>query len=268
MRALLASVEYADLLSLTLPWNKHHFEEMLVITTPDDHQTMAVCRQNDTPYYATNAFHEPPAVFNKWLATEEALDVMGRHGWLCILDADILWPRRLPEIKWKKGKLYTPHCRIVKELGREIPAETEWERYPLRRNRREWAGYTQIFHADDSHLGPPPWYQTNWKHAGGADSFFQKKWSWFNKVRPPFDVLHLGPNSQNWCGRVTPFLDGTLPAGGEERRKRLRTFKQVRRANGNYYHERYEQPPGRSQPAGRSTESTPATPPSNAPPVP
>jgi hypothetical protein len=78
-------------------------------------------------------------------------------------------------------------------------------------NNEEFAGYFQLFHASDPVLQRTPWHETDWTWAGGADSFFHQKWSESNKVRPPFEVLHLGPPFINWCGRVTPFADGTTP---------------------------------------------------------
>ena len=106
-------------------------------------------------------------------------------------------------------------------VKRPYPDETKWPMYPIHSNVNEWAGYSQIFHMDDPVLGPLPWHQTDWIHAGGADSFFQQKWKPSRKLRPPFHVLHLGPAGKNWCGRTTTYVGGKLPPLTLERERKL-----------------------------------------------
>jgi hypothetical protein len=253
MRAIIVSVDYSDLLAITLPYNRHHFDEVCVVT---DYRCESEIRNLilpnsptplvDVKLFVTDSFYENGAKFNKWLALERGLDWFGRHGWLCIMDADVLWPKNVsPPFKGIGGReipgacignLFTPRRRmweewpsypglmvdgqIVKLDERQtalIPKESEWWKFPLHRNDLEFAGYTQIFHASDPHLGPAPWHQVDWKHAGGADSFFQDKWTADKKVRPSFEVLHLGPAGQNWYGRATTLADGSRPEGADEK---------------------------------------------------
>ena len=51
----------------------------------------------------------------------------------------------------------------------------------------------EVFHADDPHLGPPPWFDVRWSHAGGGDSEFQAKWPDHLKVRPAFSHARRTP---------------------------------------------------------------------------
>jgi hypothetical protein len=245
LRAILVSVDYSDLLQYTLPYNRHHFGEVLVVT---DHKGVedvrGLCAQNDAHWFATEAFYQGGAIFNKWAALEQALDTHGRHGWLCLMDADVLWPRTIPQTPFERGRLYSPlrhmhedlsvlwthspnpyldsHCPkahapcnpadVYHPVNLPFPPEDQWHKFPVHRNVNEWAGYTQIFHAEDPHLGPPPWHQVDWKHAGGADSFFQEKWGKgpsHRKVRLPWQVFHLGPAGTNWMGRASPYVGGT-----------------------------------------------------------
>jgi hypothetical protein len=255
MKAIMVCVDYGDLLSLTLPYNKHHFEQMLVVTAPRDRETQNICEREGVLCYLTDSFYSNGAKFNKWLALEEGLDVLGRDGWLCIMDADVLLPKSIKVTPGDNNSLYfmkmntdiirssvwrladyqlcTPlrHMMIdVSSLSEKgVPSEDTWVNYPLHRNQGEWAGYCQIFHADDKALGNPPWHEVNWRHAGGADSFFQRKWSPDKKIRPPFNVLHLGPPGTNWCGRVTPTLEGITPEESQERIEALKGFINGRR---------------------------------------
>lgn len=231
MRAITISVDYADYLAVTLPYNRHHFEDMMVVTSMTDDRTVSIARQNDCQWLCTDAFYRDGATFNKWIALEEGLDALGREGWIAVIDADILWPRKIDCPALEMGNIYgpagrrmwtnqTPYTDLIEwaakgnsvdEWGQDMP------RHPT--SGREVAGYTQIFHASDQHLGEPPWYETNWRHAGGADSFFPRKWPEENRIHLPFEVLHLGESGQNWHGRCTPYLDGTEHPEAEARRK-------------------------------------------------
>jgi len=203
----------------------------MIVTTPRDLSTVHIGLQNNARVHMTEAFYDNGAVFNKFKALEEGLDEFGRHGWLCIMDADVLWPKFVPSLcdqdrggTLTPGYLYTPLRRMCEDLSAGIPQEPYWKSYPLHPQQVEWAGYTQIFHANDPHLPQAPWHQTNWRHAGGADSFFQQLWPKQHKLRPPFECLHLGPAGRNWCGRSTPYLDGTVDPLAEQRISSLRNF--------------------------------------------
>jgi hypothetical protein len=206
VRSIMVCVGYDDLLSVTLPRNRKHFREVMVVTTPADEATQEVCRRHDAIAFLTDAFTAGGAQFNKWLALEQALDAFGREGWLTIMDADVILPADLggPESGWPPlalGRLYGALRRMAPWPLGPIPAEAGWKSYPLHRNVNEWAGYLQCFHARDLRLGPPPWHQTDWKHCGGADSFFQQKWHPSNKIRPDWHCLHMGEVGVNWHGR-------------------------------------------------------------------
>jgi hypothetical protein len=228
LRAVLVAVDYADILEVTLAYNRHHFYGVTVVTSSADMESVKeVCRKYQATIYATDAFYANGATFNKWAAVEEALDSIGRNGWLCLMDADVLWPKVIPEFSLEMGKLYTPSRRMG-----EIPKpfmllpEERWKDLSIL--GEEFAGYSQIFHADDPHLGNPPWHELDWLHAGGADTAFQNKWPDDCKIRPPFEVLHLGPAWANWWGRTTDYLDGNKPKDVEEKRARMREMFQDR----------------------------------------
>lgn len=226
MRAIMVSVNYSDLLAITLPYNRQHFDEVYVVTSRADCPNVApITDANDARFLATDLFYENGASFNKWAALEWGLDQIGRKGWLCIMDADVLWPKdgkdSLTRIM-QRGFLLSPLRRMMIDLPapftrESIPEESKWKEYPIHRNVNEWAGYSQIFHAEDIHLGAAPWHQTDWKHAGGADSFFQAKWPLQFKLRPNFHCLHLGPAGVNWMGRASRYLDGSEPEGAGDK---------------------------------------------------
>jgi len=236
MRAILVSVDYADLLAITLPYNRHHFEEVMVVTTPTDTSTIKVALENQCRVCETNAFYEDGANFNKWRALEYGLDLYGRRGLMCIMDADILWPKVVQHwlkrgaLVYEPGYLYTPERYCLEDIRKPVPPESEWKMLP-QLNDSEWAGYTQIFFANDRHLPKPPWHDINWRHAGGADSFFARCWPRKRWRRPTFKALHLGVTGANWCGRATATVAGAVPPEAQQRREALHGFMKARTGN-------------------------------------
>lgn len=246
LRAVIVCVDFSDILSITLPSNSKHFSEILVVTTPEDTSTQAIVSAiGNAKCFLTRSFFDRGAEFNKWVALEESLDVFGRHGWITLLDSDILWPRVLPEsFIPQPGFLYSPLRRMFTDLvlvaKGTIPEEAEWSKLPVHKNVGEWAGYSQTFWAMDHVLGPPPWHEVCYRHAGISDSIFQDKWPKHKKVRPDFHVLHLGIAGENWFGRCSNYLDGTMPPDAEAKRQAVRRIWAGRASRRGKGGERYE----------------------------
>lgn len=213
MRAILVAVDYSDILAITLPYNRHHFDDVMVVTSTGklDDETRDIAAANDCKVFSTDLFFGKSNVFNKFAALERGLDKLGRRGLLCVMDADILFPKHLPDAAWNVRVLYTPKRRMFVDVTKPIPQEPYWASYPYPVPNEEFAGYTQIFCADTANRWRPHgWYGTTDTTAGGPDSAFQAAWSAEDKLRPGFEVLHLGPACTNWCGRVSPYTDGSI----------------------------------------------------------
>lgn len=215
--AITICVEYHDILDLTLGYNKSFYDRVLIVTSLTDQKTVDVCAKHDVPVHQTNAFYERNALFNKFAAMEEGLQILGRDEWILVHDADILIPQHRPEFNLRIGNLYTPHRRIWDPIPSEVPEERLWRTKRRTLANEEFAGYFQLFHGSDPVLMEKPWFQTDWTWAGGADTFFHERWPANKKVRPPFEVLHLGPPFTNWAGRTNAFLDGTIPEDAQKR---------------------------------------------------
>ncbi len=235
VRAITICVDYADILALTAPWNRFFYDELLVVTSKDDTKTIELCKKLSETLpvtcHRTDVFWAKKAKFNKWAALEEGLDVIGREGWLLIIDADIAIQKTDHPFVPKIGCIYTP-IRYVKQniVGMtQIPDQKVWGKYHPLRLREEFNGYFHLFHASDPILGPPPWHQTNWTWAGGADTFFHRQWPDRMKVRPPFRCLHLGPCFTNWCGRATPYIDGSVDPEAKNRIEQSKILLRARR---------------------------------------
>lgn len=201
MKAIIVCVEYDDILELTLPYNRHHFDSVVVVTTPQDTATQAIATANNCIVHLSNDFYANGAHFNKWIPLEQGLDVLGRDGWLVIMDADVAWPKRATFNELDQSVMYSPRRYMNPHYS--IPPESRWHSYPMHGVRHIWAGYTQIFHA--SAAGPIPWHESHY-NCGGPDTIFQHRWK--VKKRTPWNCLHLGPTETNWNGRIAPRKDG------------------------------------------------------------
>ena len=228
-RALTVCVDYDDLLAVTLPRAIPYFERILVITSWDDEATASLVRSfgGNVELYQTDAFYAANAVFNKGAAVEEGFDVLGREGWVCVFDADIVMPSRLDLSHLDPSCIYAPRRRELRDpsLFNDL---LDWTSLPLLRDIKT-AGYFQLFHASAPVLRIRPWYGTDWIHAGGCDDDFAQKWPSHQRCVLPFEVLHLGPTFTNWLRRTTERLDGRPPPSeADERRSRLRRMFQER----------------------------------------
>ncbi len=225
MKAILISVDYGDILAITLKRNARLFDEILVVSTERDKETAEVVASvPNARLHTTDAFYRKDCPFNKGAAMEEGFDILGRDGWICIIDADILFPS---DFSWKcvsleANCLHTPRRCILEDLSTYYES-LDWTNMKVHPDI-EHAGYCQIFNASAPVLDVRPWYPTNWVHAGGSDSEFNQLWSRRNKIWLPFSVLHLGPVDTNWCGRVAPRADGTVHEDADQRLEQLNYY--------------------------------------------
>jgi hypothetical protein len=88
--AIVACVDFSDLLEVTLPWNRSRFRRLVVITTPTDESTQSIARQNDCELILTEIFTARGAAFNRAAAIQQCLSWMQPQDWLVFLDADIM----------------------------------------------------------------------------------------------------------------------------------------------------------------------------------
>lgn len=198
---------YARTLEITLIRNARHFVEIWVVTTPDDEAVRAVVENvPNARLFTTDAFTRPDANgvrprFNKGLSVEECLSCMGRHGWLGIIDADILLPDSLPLDSLRTGFLYGAKRRTLEDVARWSP-DFDWRHAIPEADGNAPVGFAQFFHAESPNLvDRRPWYDVSFPHAGGGDAHFMSlfhRTQW--KLLPGVEVLHLGPRDCHWFG--------------------------------------------------------------------
>tara|TARA_R110000851_G_scaffold73733_7_gene162627 strand:- start:596 stop:1375 length:780 start_codon:yes stop_codon:yes gene_type:complete len=92
----LTSVDFSDYLDFTLPHNRFIFDDIYVVTSPQDGNSVLAAKHNEVKYIVTDAFGSQ---FNKGAAINEGLKVLREEGeeWVLITDADIFWPPKLKD---------------------------------------------------------------------------------------------------------------------------------------------------------------------------
>lgn len=227
-RCILVCVNYDDILAITLPRNIDKFSACCVVTSPEDTATQElVAMFPEVTLFVTDAFTRYGAAFNKGLAMEEAFDYFGRHGWMLIIDADIVLPATLQLNNVVPGNVYGASRRMLQDPAAYCDG-MDWNKLPVGADK-EIAGFFQLFFAADSVLRTArPWYEPTFSHAGGCDSYFQQLWAPEYRKRLDLHVLHIGPRDTNWFGRSSVRTDGTQPP---EAGLRLRMMRGLRAIN-------------------------------------
>lgn len=208
IRGLVVSVGpwYADTLRVCLPANMRHLTSCLVVTAPGDPSIEVARSAPGVDVFETDAFTQHGARFNKGLAIEQAFEVLGRSGWIAVIDADILWPEALPWHRLRDGCCNGARRRILDDPSQYRP-DLDWRTLPDSRDGGP-IGFTQIFHADDPMIRDKrPWYDVSFAHAGGCDAYFLHHWPRTRWNVMPVEVLHLGPKDRHWFGTEPESID-------------------------------------------------------------
>jgi hypothetical protein len=96
IEAIITCVNYSDFLSWSLLFNRSQFNNIVVVTTPDDTKTKEVCAFYHVRCLITEAFYADEQTFGKSNAINVALasDLLTKKGWIVHMDADIVLPPR------------------------------------------------------------------------------------------------------------------------------------------------------------------------------
>lgn len=92
LEAVIVSVGYSDFLAETLPFNKGHFDKLVVVTSPADLDTQRLCQYHHVECVVTDVFYHNGDVFNKAKGINAGLARLSGKGWVLHLDGDIVLP--------------------------------------------------------------------------------------------------------------------------------------------------------------------------------
>ncbi len=209
--ALMVCVDYSDFLKLVIPANKEHFDNIVVITSFEDKLTQDLCKTENVRCFATDVFYLDNRVFNKGAALDIGLHHLKFNDWVCIMDADIIFPKNFREnIPWdclNKDILYGGSRRFVwtyqdyVDLSNGIFKENELESIP-----GYGCGFAQIVNMSAKTFKQYPNLYPDSYDAGQVDIDFLKRFhpdvTTVGKL--DFIALHLGPHGCNHKTRKNP----------------------------------------------------------------
>jgi hypothetical protein len=225
LEAVITCVDYDDYLALTLPHNKREFDRVIVVTTPRDEATRALCRSEGVETVLTDAFFEGGHRFHKGHGVNAGLDALQCRDWALITDADMILPPGLksllkdldPECIYGAGD--KPGADLIPgaAAGAPWPTQTFFEDIPSEQSQKRLFFYIPVsqlgsFQLYSAKLHPKRRYPVEYSHSTGL---FPLQWEpsqrrWLGH----FASIHLGTEGRNWKGRVTPRL-GAEPQSGD-----------------------------------------------------
>lgn len=214
LEAVTVCIDYGDFLKITLPRNKKLFDNYIVVTSPTDLETQAICKEHNIGFVkSVRGLSERG--FNKGKFVNDGLDALRKTDWILHLDADMV----LYEDTRKKLEAQAVDRNVFYGSARQMcPSAEEWQYYvETGKQKTNWGrqgrsqnigvGFFQLFNARaDCLKGNAVWYPEQFDTAGRSDRFFYRKWQQRVKLKS-MACVHLEqggtPMGENWKGRKT-----------------------------------------------------------------
>jgi len=229
--AVLVSVDYADFLKYTLPYNIGHFDRYVIVTTPYDVETQCLATQYGAQLVISDRCHEDGDAFNKGKLLNDGLAVLDDPDWVLFTDADILLPPRLRSVvagvAHRREVMFGARRRLLSTIDEATihrlltrPGDVSLSEVEDPRHI-EPLGYFQLWNARAAAVRDrwPQVLSEEFATAAAIDSWFHIHWP-RNELRwlgddAGLDVYHIphGPQGQNWNGRRRLQLGGWRFAG-------------------------------------------------------
>lgn len=216
---------YADMLAITMPYNRERFRRWVVVGGPDDDRVRSLCDQYGAEFVVCDRFgaggdvpghhaqDRPP--WNKGCAVNDGIDALHSSGWVLILDADILVPPAFDRIRHHtrllRDRLYGCHRVDINNHDELAYFKRDPSEAGMTLNRiksRVGIGFFQLFNMRAKGLAGGQCYPEKWAYAGTSDVKFLQKFP--PPKRLGFRVGHLyhGQHQANWFGRTTQTVWG------------------------------------------------------------
>ncbi|MEK6882289.1 MAG: hypothetical protein AABY22_21905, partial [Nanoarchaeota archaeon] len=203
LEAIVTCVNYGDILELTLPENKKHFDNLVIITDTKDVKTKEICDKEGVSCIQTDVFYENGAIFNKSAAMNLAYKNLKYHDWCINLDADIILSDNFRysffSYNLDKNLLYGASRKFIWNYEQYL----KWKKKEdideeLLTLESPGVGYFQAFNFDADCLKGISFDKFI------PDSFTAEKvdalffYRWYPQISPEipklhFEVIHLGP---------------------------------------------------------------------------
>lgn len=212
LTTIIACVAYSDFLRITLTAAKKASDCLCVVTSPQDINTIKLCKQTGTACLVTSVWRENGAVFNKGGALNEAIAHVAQLtpiDWLLLLDADTCLPMnaraQLEKQALNPTHLYTVRRRmcLTQQMWQThvVPGKIDEIEFSAQHSTIAHEGYFQLWNQKTHPITIP-----SSMDAAKYDRKVAYMWHEAQRhVIPPTDlfVVHLGQKQLNWRGRRT-----------------------------------------------------------------
>ena len=213
IECVLVCVNYSDYLSCVIESNKKHFDNIIVVTTEKDHETIKLCNDHGVSSVLTNRLYENGDKFNKGKAVNDGIKNLRFNDWVLITDADMYVPDNF------KDKINSLDNECIYGTHRYMcPTFNDWNKFnDTKIINKSWqlqkhrlaigVGFFQLINYNSEIMKKlsPKWYSEDFGHAGRSDRMFLRNWPDNLRKNLKINTVHLGSDElgKNWNGRIT-----------------------------------------------------------------
>ena len=240
LEGIIICVNYSDFLAHTLPHNRNHFDNLIVVTDTKDKKTKELCEFYNVKCIQTDIFYENGDSFNKGAAINYGLSHLENKEWVIHLDADIYLPpltrNILENLPLESHKIYgadrlmcPSYEKWIEFLNNPQKIQEGWvyihlDSFPIGVRLAEYnnknggyepIGYFQLWNPKDSGVFN---YPTQHDYCDRTDVLQCKKFARQNReLLPEIVVIHLESEGlsvdsmgKNWKGRKTKLFQSSV----------------------------------------------------------
>jgi hypothetical protein len=195
---IIISVNYNDYLIVTLKHNTKIFENITIVTSPDDFMCQKICEEYKVNCVVTNSMFENGDKFNKGKALNVGINSLESPGFILTLDADIIVSDEIDTSILNENVLYTSDRWICQSYDKLLQSQQDKTNIGLYTKFEEdkGLGFFHLFHYTKQQSYPE--YS---KNAAFDDLLFRDKFTEREKIEN--QIIHLGKAYKNWDGRIT-----------------------------------------------------------------
>jgi hypothetical protein len=190
---MVVSVDFGQFLAVTLSRNISFFDEIIVVTSPDDDVSRSVAQGCGAKVVVSEAFWRDGAEFNKAAGLNDGLQI-ARGEYVFCFDADVLLPK---SARSAIGDVDSEVLYGLSRLTRRAADEDIWE---VRGNTPQFVvGFSQLFCRTSSSY--PGGFCEDFTTAGHYDIEFMCHWAAHKRQHlTSAPALHIGLRKASWRG--------------------------------------------------------------------
>jgi hypothetical protein len=181
---VIVSVNYNDLLLVSLQHNSKIFENITIVTSSDDILCQKICQKFGVNCVITDVMYEDNAIFNKGKAINEGIKSLKNPDFVLLIDADIIVKEKININELNKNVLYSSDRWICKSYN----LYNQWQERNLniekigRNEGDKGIGFFQLFNISNSNIDREKPYPEMSNNAAWSDLVFRDKFLIRNKI--------------------------------------------------------------------------------------